>query len=55
MIPLYGNTLAMQGILKGTITGAQFGVSILGTILLGVVLVGAMTKAFNSEKVMFNA
>lgn len=54
-IPLYGNAIAMQKILEGGIPLVNFLASIGGTIILALVLVAGITKAFNSEKVMFNA
>ena len=54
-IPVYGNSLAIQNLMTKELTFAQFSVSIIGTLLLAVLLTAALTKAFKSEKIMFNA
>lgn len=54
-IPVYGNAIAIQKLLVGELTLQQFGATIGGTLLLAVILTALITKAFNSEKVMFNA
>ncbi len=54
-IPVYGSAISIQNILMGELTLPQFGATIGGTLLLAVLLTGFITKAFNSEKVMFNA
>ncbi len=54
-IPVYGSALSIQNILTGELTAIQFGFTIGGTLLLAVILTMLITKAFNSEKVMFNA
>lgn len=53
-IPVYGNALSIQKILVGELTLQQFGATISGTLLLAILLTALITKAFNSEKVMFN-
>ncbi len=55
MIPLYGNSLAIQDIMTNELTFANFGASIAVTLALAALATFGMTKAFNSEKVMFNA
>lgn len=55
LIPVYGNSLAIQNLMTKELTVSQFGASILGTLLLAVVLTALLTKAFKSEKIMFNA
>lgn len=54
-IPLYGSALSMQSILIGELTLTQFGLSIGGTVILAGIITGLITRAFNSEKIMFNA
>lgn len=54
-IPVYGSAAAIQKVMTGELTGGQFGISILGTVVLSVLITVVITKAFNSEKVMFNA
>ncbi len=54
-IPVYGSAAAIQRVITGELTAAQFGTSILGTVIMSVILTALITKAFNSEKVMFNA
>lgn len=55
VIPVYGSALSIQGILTGELTLIQFAFTILGSVLVSGVLTGCITKAFNSERVMFNA
>ena len=54
-IPIYGNALAIQNLMTNELTMQQFLLSIGGTLLCGVICTVLLTKAFNSEKVMFNA
>ena len=54
-IPIYGNAIAIQNLLLGELTLVQFGLSVGGTVLAALILTACITKAFNSEKVMFNA
>lgn len=54
-IPVYGSAISIQDLLVGELTIAKFGLNIAGTIVLSIILAGCITKAFNSEKVMFNA
>lgn len=54
-IPVYGNALCIQNIMEGDLLMSQFLCSVLGTVLLASLLVVVIVKAFNSEKVMFNA
>ncbi|WMJ90565.1 ABC transporter permease [Anaerocolumna sp. MB42-C2] len=54
-IPVYGSAISIQNILVGELTLAQFGATVGGTLLLAVILTVFITRAFNSEKVMFNA
>lgn len=54
-IPVYGNALAIQNLLTNELTMEQFLLSLCGTLLCGIVFTLLLTRAFNSEKVMFNA
>lgn len=54
-IPVYGNALSIQNLMINELTMVQFLLTIGGTLLAAVILTICLTKAFNSEKVMFNA
>ena len=54
-IPIYGSSLAIQAIASNELTLAQFGLSVAGNIICVLVMVVAITKVFNNEKVMLNA
>lgn len=54
-IPLYGNALLIQQIVMNELTFIQFIMSFGSTTLLSLILIAGITKAFNSEKVMFHA
>lgn len=54
-IPVYGNALAIQNMLTNELTMEQFLFSAGGTLACGILLTVLLTKAFNSEKIMFNA
>ncbi|WP_310603041.1 ABC transporter permease [Anaerosporobacter sp.] len=54
-IPVYGNALCIQNILTGELLMPQFLLAIGGTVLVGAIVTAGIVKAFNSEKVMFNA
>ena len=54
-IPVYGNALAIQNLMTNELSMEQFLLSVGGTLLCGVIFTVLLTKAFNSEKVMFNA
>lgn len=54
-IPVYGSALSIQRIMTNELTLGQFGINILGTVIVAAILTTFITKAFNSEKVMFNA
>ncbi|MBH1940728.1 ABC transporter permease [Mobilitalea sibirica] len=54
-IPIYNSAISIQNLIMGELTMAQFGITV-GTIMILAAFVTALiTKAFNSEKVMFNA
>ncbi len=54
-IPVYGNSIAIQNLMTNELTAAQFGASICGTAVLAIIITALIARAFNSEKVMFNA
>ena len=54
-IPIYGSSLAIQAVAANELTLAQFGLSVAGNVLCVLVMVVAITKVFNNEKVMMNA
>lgn len=55
MIPVYGNALSIQNLMTNELTMQQFLFSIGGTGLAAIIVTIFITKAFNSEKIMFNA
>ncbi|NLZ84015.1 MAG: ABC transporter permease [Clostridiales bacterium] len=55
LIPIYNSAICMQNLLIGELTAAQFGFAVGTTALLAVIVTGLITKAFNNEKIMFNA
>lgn len=54
-IPVYGTALSIQAIVTNELTLVQFGASLLGNIVCTLVIVFAVVKVFNNEKVMMNA
>lgn len=54
-IPVYGSAISIQGLLVGELTMVQFGATIGGTLVLAFLFTFLIIKAFNSEKIMFNA
>lgn len=54
-IPVYNGAIAMQNLLVGELAMAKFGVTIGSLALLAFLLTALVTRAFNSERVMFNA
>lgn len=51
-IPIYNTAIVLKGILAQEITMAQYGITLGITVVISVVLIGAIVKAFESEKVM---
>lgn len=51
-IPIYNTSLTLQGILTQKVSAMQYGLTLGMTLVLGVILVWAIAKAFESEKVM---
>ena len=54
-IPIYGNAIAIADICSNELTSINFLASIGGTLLLAIIITIAVGRAFNSEKIMFNA
>lgn len=54
-IPVYGSAMAIKDICSNELTLVNFGATIAGTLVIGIIFTAAIVKAFNSEKVMFNA
>lgn len=54
-IPIYGAAIAMQQILMSDINFLQIGVVVIVNLIITGILILLITKAFNSEKIMFNA
>ena len=52
LIPFYNTALALKGILTSEVTMAQYGVTLVMTLVLGGMLTAVIAKAFESEKVM---
>lgn len=52
LVPIYNTALALQGILTQEVTMPQFGMSLGVTLVLGLIMIGLIAKAFESEKVM---
>ena len=52
LIPFYNTALALKGILTSEVTMAQYGVTLVMTLVLGGILTAVIAKAFGSEKVM---
>ena len=55
LIPIYNSAICMQNLLIGELTAAQFGFAVGTTALLAAIVTGLITRAFNNEKIMFNA
>lgn len=51
-LPIYNTSLTLQGILSQKVSMMQYGMTLGVTLILGVVLIGVIAKAFESEKVM---
>jgi sodium transport system permease protein len=54
-IPIYNSAVSIQNLLMGELTMAQFGATVGTIVLLASLITALITKAFNSEKIMFNA
>jgi sodium transport system permease protein len=54
-IPVYNSAISIQNLFMGEYTMTQYGITIGTLAVLAAVITTLITKAFNSEKVMFNA
>ncbi|MDD5900075.1 MAG: hypothetical protein PUC73_04145, partial [Lachnospiraceae bacterium] len=54
-IPIYGSALAIQALVSNELTLVQFGLSMGSNIVCMLLMVAAVVKVFNNEKIMFNA
>lgn len=54
-IPVYGTALSIQKIMTNSLGVVQFLYSVIGDVVLAGICTYFITRAFNSEKVMFNA
>ncbi|HHT88316.1 MAG TPA: ABC transporter permease [Clostridiales bacterium] len=54
-IPIYNGAIALQDLLVGELTMVKFGVTVGSLAIVAFLITTLITKAFNSERVMFNA
>ena len=54
-VPVYGSALAIQSLMTNELSWLQFGFTVAGTVLVAVIITFFITRAFHSEKIMFNA
>ncbi|HKL79689.1 MAG TPA: ABC transporter permease [Mobilitalea sp.] len=54
-IPVYNSAICIQNLFMGELTMAQYGITIGTLAILAAIITTMITRAFNSEKVMFNA
>ncbi len=54
-IPIYNSAVSIQNLMMGELTLAQFGATIFTVCVLAAIITSLITRAFNSEKIMFNA
>lgn len=54
-IPVYNGAIAIQDLLVGELTMAKFGMTVGSLALVALLITTLVTRAFNSERVMFNA
>ncbi len=54
-IPIYNSAVSIQNLMMGELTLPQFGATIVTISVLAAFITALITKAFNSEKIMFNA
>lgn len=55
LIPLYNSTIALKDLFARELSTLEFLMTFVSTIAAGGMITGIIVKAFNSEKVMFNA
>lgn len=51
-IPIYNSAIVLKGIFVHEVTGIQFLITLMTTLVFGLILTGIIAKAFDSEKVM---
>jgi sodium transport system permease protein len=54
-IPVYGNAVAIKDICNGELVATNFLASLAGTVIIAIILTIGIAKAFDDEKIMFNA
>ena len=54
-IPVYNSAVSIQNLLMGELTLPQFGLTVCSLLILAAIVTALITRAFNSEKIMFNA
>ncbi|MDF2944777.1 MAG: putative rane protein [Herbinix sp.] len=54
-IPIYNSAVSIQNLLMGELTWAQFGATVGTIVVFATIITSLITRAFNSEKIMFNA
>lgn len=54
-IPIYNGSIAIQNLLVGEITMVQLGLTVGSLAAVALIITAFITKAFNNERVMFNA
>ena len=54
-IPVYGNAVAIKDICNGELVASNFLASLAGTVIIAILLTIGIAKAFDDEKIMFNA
>lgn len=54
-IPIYNSAVSIQNLLMGELTMGQFGATVGTLIVFAALITSLITRAFNSEKIMFNA
>ena len=55
LIPIYNSSISLGEVLTGDLTVMNFGMVFGSTLIIAGILSGVISKAFNSERVMFNA
>ncbi|MCR4625748.1 MAG: ABC transporter permease [Lachnospiraceae bacterium] len=54
-IPVYGNAVAIKDICNGELVASNFLASLAGTVIIAILLTIGIARAFDDEKIMFNA
>lgn len=55
LIPVYNSAVSIQNLLMGELSITQFGITVLSILVVAAIITSLITRAFNSEKIMFNA